>query len=257
MRRKPVIAAALAALAVGAYGAVPADSAPEAAPPGATAAQRLTSVRASECVRSDALGRSALFSGRMRQVRGTDRMWMRFSLQARVGHGKYHKVDAPALGHWRKSRTGVRRFTYRQRVKALQEGSVYRVVVRYRWYDSDGKRLKSARRQSRGCDQRPDLPNLRPIGIASKRLAANDYRYTLRVANYGKVGAGAVPVQLSIDSHVAQSLTVAAIPAGTVVAVQFEGPRCHTQVEAKVDASHSIQESRESDNSHGWSCPLP
>jgi hypothetical protein len=257
MRRKPLIAAGLAALAVGAYSAPPADSASGVAPSASVAAKRLATVRVAECVRSDALGRSALFSGRMRKLRGTDRMWMRFSLQSRVGHGKYHKVDAPALSHWRKSRPGVRRFTYRQRVKALQEGAVYRVAMRYRWYDSDGNRLKSAKRRSRGCDQRPDLPNLRPIGVAATKLATDDFRYTVRVANYGKAGASAVPVQLSIDSHPALPLTVGAIPAGNVVAVRFRGPRCKTQVEAKVDASNGIEESRESDNRRGASCPLP
>lgn len=257
MRRKSFIAAALAALAAGAYTAVPADSASELAPSATAAAKRLASARVAQCVRSDALGRSALFSGRMRSVKGADRMWIRFSLQSRVGQGKYHKVDAPALSRWHKSRHGVRRFIYRQRVKALQEGAVYRVVVRYRWYDADGNRLKSAKRRSRGCDQRPDLPNLRPIGIASKKLATGAYRYTLRVANYGKAGASQVPVQLSIDSAPASPLTVATIPAGTVVAVRFTGPRCGTQLQAKVDASHSIEESRESDNSLARSCPLP
>lgn len=257
MRRTPLIATALAALAVGAHTAAPADSATGPSPAATAAAKRLASARVAECVRSDALGRSALFSGRMRKVKGTDRMWMRFSLQSRVGAGKYHKVDAPALNHWHKSRHGVRRFTYRQRVKALQEGAVYRVVVRYRWYDAAGRRLRSARRRSRGCDQRPDLPNLRPIGVAAQKLGPDNFQYTLRVANYGKASASQVPVQLSIDSKPPSPLTVPTIAAGTVVGVRFTGPRCKTQLQAKVDASHTIEESRESDNSRGWSCPLP
>lgn len=257
MRRTALIAAALAALAVGAFAATPADSASQANLGARAAAKPPAAVRVVDCVRSDVVGRSALFAGRMRAVDGTERMWMRFTLQSRVGHGRYRTLDAAALKHWRKSRRGVRRFTYRQRVKALQEGAVYRAVVRYRWYDEAGARLKGAKRRSRGCDQRPELPNLRPIGIRSRKVATNDFLYTVRVANYGKVRAAQVPVELSIDSRPAVPLTVASIPAGTVVAVRFRGPRCKTQVEARVDPDDKVGESREGDNDRGASCPLP
>lgn len=256
MRRSALTALALAALALGIYAGTSPDSSSEASPTVAIAAKRLVSVRVSKCERSETIGRSAIFTGRMRAIEGTDRMRMRFTLQSRVGTGRYRTVKTAALKHWRKSKPGVRRFTYRQRLKALPEGAVYRMLVRYRWYGADGERLKGAKRRSRGCDQRPQLPNLRPIRIASAKVASNDFLYTVRLANYGKAPAVAVPVELSIDSRPAAPLTVAAIPAGTVVAVRFRGPSCKVQVEARVDPEDKIRESHEDDNKRGASCPL-
>jgi hypothetical protein len=256
MRRRVLTACAFAALAAGAYAATPADSSLPTSPVGASKSKRMTSVRVVDCERSDLVGRSALFSGKMRAVRHTERMWMRFSLQARVGRGKFKPLRAPGLSRWRKSKAGVRRFTYRQRVRALEEGVVYRSIVRFRWYDAEGKRLRRAKRRSRGCDQRPNLPNLRPIRIGGKKISGGKALYTVRVANYGKAGARHVPVELSIDSGPAAPLVVNSIPAGAVVAVRFKGPRCGTQVEARVDPDDAIRESRESDNSRGASCPL-
>jgi hypothetical protein len=255
MRRRALTALGLCALAVGAYAATPVESTVDAAV-SAKSAKRTASVRVSQCVRSDVLGRSTLFTGRMRAVKGTERMGMRFTLQSRVGRGSFHTVMAPELAKWHKSKSGVRRFTYRQRVEALEEGVVYRAVVRYRWYDADGHRIRSGKRRSRGCDQRPDMPNLRPIRIYSKSLSETSTLYTVRVANYGKVGAMNVPVELSIDGRAAAPLTVDSIPAGAVVAVRFRGPNCHTQVQARVDPDDTIHESREHDNSRGASCPL-
>jgi hypothetical protein len=255
MRRRALTALALSALAVAAYSATPVDS-PVQAAPAAKAAKRTTSVRVSQCLRSDALGRSALFTGKMRAIKGSERMGMRFTLQSRVGRGRFHTVVSPELAKWHKSKAGVRRFTYRQRVEALQEGVVYRTVVRYRWYDGDGNRIRSSKRRSKGCDQRPDLPNLRPTKVTAKRLSQTRALYTVRVANYGKAGATQVPVELSIDGHAAEPLIVDSIPAGAVVAVRFRGPTCHTQVQARVDPDDTIHESREHDNSRGASCPL-
>jgi hypothetical protein len=102
----------------------------------------LASVRVVECQRGPAAeNRLALFRGAMRRVRRTREMWMRFKLRERVGEGSYRTINAPGLGTWRKSRPGVRRFAYRQRVLALAEGSTYRVVVSFRWYDADGALL--------------------------------------------------------------------------------------------------------------------
>lgn len=255
MRRRALTALTLSALAVGTYAATPVDSSVQAAA-GARAAAKVASVRVGKCIRSDELGRSAVFTGRMRAVKGTDRMGMRFTLQARVGRGTFHTIVTPELAKWHKSKSGVKRFTYRQKVEALQEGSVYRAVVRYRWYDESGKRIRGAKRRSRGCDQRPDLPNLKPTKITSKKLTSTRSLYTVRVANYGKAGATDVPVELSIDGRAAEPLTVDSIPAGAVVAVRFKGPTCQTQVQAKVDPDHKITESREGDNSLGASCPL-
>jgi hypothetical protein len=56
------------------------------------------------------------------------------------------------------SRTGVRMFAYRQNVVALAPDSSYRVLIAYRWYDSEGAVVKRAKRRSVPC---------RPAGLPS------------------------------------------------------------------------------------------
>ena len=48
-------------------------------------------------------------------------------------------MPAPKLGKWHRSRAGVGGFGYKQAVRNLDEGSLYRVRVDYRWYDEDGE----------------------------------------------------------------------------------------------------------------------
>ena len=112
------------------------------------------SVRVLECLRGPAAGdRLAVFRGGMRALPGAERMSMRFKLQERVGAREFRTVKAPGLGVWRKSRRGVRRFAYRQRVLALAEGSAYRAVVGFRWYAADREVIRRATRRSRPCMQ--------------------------------------------------------------------------------------------------------
>src|SRR3712207_3362455 len=64
--------------------------------------------------------RFATFEGRMRTVKGAVRMGMRFRLLEHTpGSEDPRPVDAPGLDTWRKSRIGVRDFTYSQTIKGL------------------------------------------------------------------------------------------------------------------------------------------
>ena len=75
-------------------------------------------VRVTECSRGpEAADRFVEFRGAMRQVAGSETMWMRFGLQERPGDRAFAKVRVPDLGVWRKSRPGVPRFVYRQQVR--------------------------------------------------------------------------------------------------------------------------------------------
>ena len=59
-----------------------------AAVPAAPAAKRkpVTSVRVAQCAKGSTVAeRHAIFRGAMRRVRGSERMWMKFRLQERVG----------------------------------------------------------------------------------------------------------------------------------------------------------------------------
>src|SRR3954469_4927898 len=90
---------------------------------GGGASRALGAARVGHCERGPALeNRLALFRGAMRRVPSTQQMSMRFKLQERVGQGAYKTIKAPGIGIWRKSRPGVKRFAYRQRVLALAEG---------------------------------------------------------------------------------------------------------------------------------------
>lgn len=133
---------------------------------GDAAAMPVAFVRVVECSRGpEALDRHATFRASMRRVPHTEHMSMRFALQERVGDGRFRPVNAPGLGTWRSSHPAVRRFSYRQRVLELAEGSTYRAVVSFRWYDADGGLIRRARRRSKPCRQPGLLSNLRLLRI--------------------------------------------------------------------------------------------
>jgi CARDB len=227
-----------------------------AAPAGAAVAPDSARPRAVVKLRSCSLEeRSAVFHVRMRRVRGTDRMGMKLTLLERPGGGRYRRVRAPRLGRWRKSRRGVRSFRFRQRVEGLAEGSTYRMVVRYRWYDENGERIKSARRTSRPCRQFVALPNLRVHLLGRRRTAVPGvWRYEVRVRNAGLGPAANVPVQLSVDRAVVDTAEVDELQPGEVRTVRFRGPACNSGYEAMADPDGAIQESNEADNRQGAGC---
>jgi hypothetical protein len=154
MRRRVIPTAFLAASLV-AGSLVPAFASDGAAAPGAS---RLAWVKVTSCSRAD---NSAVFYARMQTVGGAERMAMRFSLLERAEDGSYEPVEAPGLGRWRRSKPDVGAFGYRQRVRNLTEGSIYRARVQFRWYDAEGDVLRRARRVSGPCSQAGPLPNLR------------------------------------------------------------------------------------------------
>ncbi len=94
---------------------------------------------------------SADFEGRMKAVRGTHRMAMRFEVQERVGKTPWTQVKAPALRHWRRSSPGVAGFSFVQRVENLKLEGAYRVVVAFRWRDRSGRVIRTARDASDPC----------------------------------------------------------------------------------------------------------
>ena len=136
-------------------------------------------------------------------------MSVRFTLEESVAGGRYRAVTAPGLGVWRKSRAGVRAFAYRQRVKALAEGSAYRVKVQYRWHRRDGSVVKTAQRRSKACRQTDPLPNLRVQRIGGRAAGApGKVRYGISVSNRGAAPAPATRVLLWVDGVVAGRVAV-------------------------------------------------
>lgn len=227
------------------------------APATPRAAATLTSAKVVQCNRGrTADERLATFRAGMVKVRGTARMAVRLTLEESVDGGRYRAVSAPGLRVWRKSRSGVGAFAYRQRVKALAEGSAYRVKVEYRWLRRDGSVLKSAQRRSRACRQTDPLPNLRVLRVGGRATGTpGQVRYAVSVSNRGLAPAAASRVLLWVDGAVTGRVAVPPLAVGQVTRVFLNGTRCSTGVGAQADTDLSVRESDETDNVRSAACP--
>jgi len=197
---------------------------------------------------------SALFIAHMRKTRSTSRMWLRFKLLEKSDLG-FHPLKAPGLGRWRKSKPGVRAFAYKQAVRGLEAGSLYKAEVDFRWYDASGNVILTARRRSQACRQFDVLPNLtaRPVGTKSLRQAGV-VGYRVLVTNEGIATATGVPVRLKVDGNVVDTVTVPTLMPAERRVLLIQGPACTTSIEAEADPDGVIVESSEADNAHEVSC---
>jgi hypothetical protein len=198
--------------------------------------------------------RSATFHARMRRADGAERMAMRLRLlEKRLG--RFESVRAPGLGRWRRSKSGVGTFGYRQTVRGLQPGSVYRMQVDYRWIDSEGELLGRARRRSAPCRQFADLPNLTARLVDAGRSGeAGVLRYRVRLANTGVAVASAPAVRLSVDGAVVDTLTLASLAPFERRLLTFHGPECRGSVTVAADPDGVLVEAAEDDNGQTLAC---
>lgn len=239
---------ALAAVAVPAALAAPGAAGPPVA-----------SVSVSECSKGlQAADRFVEFRGAMRQVTGSETMWMRFGLRERLGDRPAAPVRVPGLGVWRKSRPGVPRFVHRQQVLELAEGSEYRARVHFRWYDADGNVVEKAVRRSATCRQGGDLPNLVVKRIRAQPVAGSPglERYEVRVVNRGRAAATGADVSLAVDGASVDTVAVGSLEPGQGRKVFVNGPTCGRAVRAEADPEDALIESSESDNRLRSRCPL-
>jgi len=209
------------------------------------------SVKVKECSIEDA---SAVFVGRMREIEGSKVMWLRFRLLEKGGSG-FHALKAPGLGRWRKSKPAVGTFAYRQAVRGLESGSLYRAEVDFRWYDAEGTVVGSARHRSSACRQFDVLPNLTARPVATKALRQDGVvRYVVLVTNEGIAPATGVPVRLSVDGDVVDTVTVPSLAPAERRTITIQGPACTSTVTAEADPDGVIVESSESDNANQIAC---
>ena len=217
-------------------------------------------VRLVECVRGPgAENRLAVFRGAMRRQPGSVAMWMRFRLQERVGDGRFRIVKVPGLGGWHKSRPGVRRFAHRQRVLGLAEGSSYRAIVTFRWYDEGEALLRQTRRRSPVCRQPGLLANLRLSRIGGGHPVEGvpgAYRYAVHLVNRGRVPAQDFDVSFAVDGETAGVRNVNALAPGESRRLFFTGPACGRTVTAVADRGDRVRELSERDNTLTAPCPL-
>ena len=234
MRLRTAIAGALLCAALTAAGSALAAPPPRAKPP--------QGVYVAQCNKVE---RSAAFLGRMRAISETDQMWMRFTLQERILPAKvFEPLSVSGLEVWHKSRPGVRRFGFRQRVRALAEAAIYKVDVAFRWYDADGNLLRETLERSRRCRQPGALPNLRIQRIGRRPSG----QYFVRVGNVGRDTATRPSVQLFVDGRDAGIVALPDILPEAIRASLFTGPACEGSVQAVVDPAGSLRESAEDDN---------
>ncbi|HLM08559.1 MAG TPA: CARDB domain-containing protein [Thermoleophilaceae bacterium] len=197
----------------------------------------------------------AVFQARARSVPGAERMGVRFTLLRRGGDQAYLPVKTPGLDRWRRSQPGVGVFAYSQTLKNLSENAAYRVRVAFRWWDGEGSVVRRDSKRSPACRQYVDLPNLRARVLGASTTTVPDVlRYGVRVVNAGRVSATAVPVRLTVDGHVVDTLTVAALEPGEDKLLGFRGPACRRTVRAEADPDGVIAESSEADNAGEVGC---
>jgi hypothetical protein len=217
-----------------------------AALPGAPA-----SVKVADCSVEQS---SAAFYARMRAVPEAERMWLRFTVEEKQAGG-YEALEARGLSLWHKSDPGVAAFGYRQTVRGLQPGGVYRAKVSFRWYSADGELLERTRRTSRACRQFEEVPNLTSAVTGwGQTKVPGVLRYSMRIANTGVARAVDFDARLSVDGGVVDTVTIASLEPGESRDVAVLGPQCTSSVSSIADPDGVIVESSEVDNADTVNC---
>jgi hypothetical protein len=197
---------------------------------------------------------TAAFLARMNLIDGADRMALRFTLLERTGVEGDRRVKAPGLSRWRWSKPGVLTLRYRQGVRNLEENATYRARVDFRWYSADGMELARAQRRSPPCRQFLTLPNLTTqITRVMATKVAGVVRYEALVTNTGQAPVGSVPLRLSVDGDVIDTVSFP-LGAGEAKSVVIRGPECRTLVRVEADPGKTIAETSEEDNAHELAC---
>lgn len=106
--------------------------------------------------------RALKVTGSMPTVATASTMSMRFELQQKVGQGVFKKVKVPAWNAWMRSDKQVPGFVVERQIDSLDAPAAYRVVVRYRWHDAAGKRIKSRTKTTKVCRQPATIPTPTP-----------------------------------------------------------------------------------------------
>jgi CARDB protein len=197
---------------------------------------------------------SAAFYARMKLVQGADRMALRFTLLERTGVEGPRPVKAPGLRRWHWSKPGVLALRYRQGVRNLEENATYRARVDFRWYSVAGVEVSRVQRRSPRCRQFLALPNLTTeITRVAPTKAPGVVRYEALVSNTGQASVAAVPVRLSVDGDLVDTVTLSLGP-HEARSVVIRGPQCRGSVRVEADPEKLIAETSEDDNAHELTC---
>jgi hypothetical protein len=197
---------------------------------------------------------SAAFYARMKLVDGANRMALRFTLLERTGVEGDRAVRVPGLGRWHWSKSGVVSLRYRQGVRNLEQNATYRARVDFRWYSSSGAELLRARKRSARCRQFTTLPNLvAKLTHIGPGKVSGVMRYESLVSNTGDATVAAVPLRLTVDGNVVDTVSLSLGP-HEARKVVIRGPKCHSLARVEVDPAKAIAETSEADNVHELTC---
>ena len=94
------------------------------------AAAHGASVKTVDCTPAlDGAARGATFEAKMKAVKGTGKMQVRFTLQVRDdGVKSWRRVSAAGFDTWLSSQAGVRRYSYSRTIQNLAAPAVYRTT---------------------------------------------------------------------------------------------------------------------------------
>jgi CARDB protein len=203
--------------------------------------------------------RTAAYLGSMPSFPGVRRMAMRFDLLARQPPSPdFVPIAVPLLGVWLRSHVNRSGFIFTQRVQALVAPGSYRAVVRFRWYGSGHRLLRSRRRLTAVCRQPDWRPNLHAGALTMTPGATPDLAtYRLVVRNTGRGDAGPFDVALSLGPTPLVARVAAGLPAGGRTSVEVTAPPCApgSTLVLTLDAHGEVSESREGDDIVVRSCP--
>jgi hypothetical protein len=240
--RRALLTAALVAAAL--------PAAADAAPIPASAIP--ASVKVAKCSIEE---HEAAFYARMQQLPGASRMALRFTLLEETGADTSTRIKVRGLRRWRFSKPGVKAFGYRQGFRNLPENASHRVRVDFRWYSDDGTEVMRAKRRSARCRQFVELPNLvAKIAAVLPATVPGVVRYQALVSNTGKAAATGVPVRLTVDGDVVDTVTLDSLAPGEERSLVIRGPECHRLVKLEADPEQAIAESSDTDNVHELTC---
>ena len=101
------------------------------------------------------LERSLTVSGSMPSIAANNKMWMRFELHQKLpgATATYKRVKLPAWNPWVKSDPQVSGLVFERTVDSLVSPANYKVIVRFRWYNAAGNRIRSKSKTSKVCRQ--------------------------------------------------------------------------------------------------------
>jgi hypothetical protein len=99
--------------------------------------------------------RALTVSASMPALTAPGRMWMRFELYEKIPgpFATFKRVKLPAWNPWTKSQDGVSGLVFERTVDSLNAPAAYKTIVRFRWYDATGQRIKARVRTTKVCIQ--------------------------------------------------------------------------------------------------------